>query len=587
MENKIIEEEPIESNQEVKKANLIKRIFKSKGRKIIIALIAAVIIASSVFYFILNGKIKNNTLKNVVSKDQIFYTNCYRPLNLVPGDEFKCEMGYYTKKWKNISVVAGEISFGKGYKIVEVDSTGKWDIKTNNYEFTSTYADPKGTKKGVDILVFTVKVTDKINWANSEISIRNITAISCKETISFPDLKEIVSPETIEDVEEAGAIYIYKVQNDDESPAYYVEPSRGRIIGDLIYKYKCKDESCQYDDSLAYSLNTILVTDNNKVFAYNYITEKTTKYDFKGKIAYASYMYAPNKSYGNEINWDEVYGIKVAFSNEDQNVYSFNKEKYIFEKDVWEVTTYLPLDKGYLLVYICSGMLQLNCNSSIVNAEDGKIIKSIPYDGIKDNKYFTYANADDYYWLMLSNMNFSDGEYEEQFLDKKFNYINEVITNESTLASGGYSISNIDGSLILPKEYNKDTKYYNSFVKYDINGNLVHTSKKYEMVQLDHWGENVLVDNDGYYKLIDANDKEIINVTESTNKTKFKYFMNMSDTNIEIAIFDSSINPEDYYEDNQDVELPDNSKFYYSYIYNKDTKTIEKDGPYVDENIDE
>ncbi len=466
----------------------------SKKQRILIGLVFLFIIIGSgyLIYNSINKDEKDN--KKVIAleiADQIFSMGCV--VSYENDDYYECEFGYETYSDNGLKEVSGKIDVGEGLNIISIESLATDKLEINKNIFKATSIKKAYSSVGEGFLIIKLEINPKATSNNVYLEIDDLVAkhkdgkIYRYEKILCDNVLNSYNNNTYE---ANGVINVFRYYHHDKTTFYEVnwQPEPGN---ELVYSYRCENVlSCTYDKSNLNIHNEILITDGDKVFSYNVLTEKTVNYDFGNDIKLASY----SSSYTN--GRFSKNGILVEYLNKTINYYSFKENKLIFPAD--------------------STFNEIELSNNFVFGYDTKAKKVTTYNIVSKQivSYQLQGNiiriALEYFYDKDYNTIFSDSGVKVTFSDNKENYYSfsqkkylfENNITQITLLNDKYimgsnngkvGIISLDGIKNIPMEYDAINYYGSDYSKdvsyYEINNMtyfILAKNMKYGVVDEDN-----------------------------------------------------------------------------------------------------
>jgi hypothetical protein len=276
----------------------------------------------------------------------------------------------------------------------------------------------------------------------------------------------------------SGKIYVLK----DKEDGYIYTSKTIDDSSSVVYTYECTNKDCSILDN---SENHLLILDD-KTKIFDYKTEKLIKeIDLSAiKYEYASIAYYNNKIYGLVIYNDEKYAF-----------YSTEKDKLTigFEYDSIDYYNSPTLPSGYVLA--TKNILTDDDNEKYIydyfkiDISNGKVLKSYRHEtNDMFEGLYTIGNENNIYFI-LNTMGASGKLYNENF--------------EFVISDKSYDNISITpgGNIVVAEKY--DSKKYDI---YNSKGEKIFTSREYNKIFLTLDEYVVVLDTDGYLKIVDLQD---------------------------------------------------------------------------------
>lgn len=321
-----------------------------------------------------------------------------------------------------------------------------------------------------------------------------------KVQFSYGEKEEIV-------IEKNATYYIYYATNDDYS--YYIynnksmkEMQQDEFYGDMALKlittYKTSSDDCKIN----FYNSIFIVTENEEVYYLDAKTDRSFKkinYSNSYELVYGKYnvfidVYYYNSdvigyysSYDNEFYIDFGYGMNLTFDS----------------------VTYISFDASTL-----KDKYMLVSKTDKSDKENAIIYNFVTKKEVLD------VTTSDFYWYRFYNNNgyytVEDGidTIEYRLFDKNFK---EVLGDKTVLSSETSYVSANGDILFINNYYDYEAEekvYADVFNIYNKNSEVIFTSKKYAKVFMVASEYIVVEDTEGYLKLIDYYDKEVVSFAE-------------------------------------------------------------------------
>lgn len=431
--------------------NKIEKISKEHSWLLIISgVILLIFIIGGYIIYEYNTSKKDNEKEKVISSDkQIFNLHCSDSYTY--DGYYQCELGYETNSNNGLTEISGTITAAQGLKIISVENRSANDFHIDNYNFKVADIPKDYASVGDELLIIKFEKTDEANSDNIYFEITNLIAkAKDKKTYSYKKLVNNFVDDPNNGVSGTGKIYFSSFE-DQGVTQYIVSTTKDNSKNiSLIYEYDCTDKSCDYDNRLT---NKILVTDNQKVFEYDFINEKITNYDLSGNISSATYLF----NYDSDNPKTTGDGFLVTFKDGLSNFYSYASKNYIFKENM----TYLEwLDSSYI-----AGYNKFICG---VSSTDGRTIIPFEYDA----EYFNPYNYDEPTWTQYYGINYYVANGETYFILSK---------------NMKYGI--VDENNNITMDFNYDNLFYSSELKMIYSNIFDHTTIMKEEAGENGYGE--------------------------------------------------------------------------------------------------
>lgn len=389
------------------------------------------------------------------------------------------------------TVVESEMS-EKEFKAI-VDAYGDAvTLATNNYMTLKNGEIPKFS----DIKDSVIFDKHKVVCATSKINFDGSVYLN-KCTIDKKYSKEYSYGEEKEETKKSGdKIFLYK-RNDSDSGSNmntgaiynvdkYVVSAQETIYGNytLVDTYECENKKCKgYDYS---ELNNKVIIYDGEYYLYDLNSKDKIKLNVDNK-EYNSISYVDNSN--------KIFGISFRKNDKYYNsqtgcaLYSIDNNKFV-----------TGFDYGHLYALDSKNIVFANLNEDtvLINQNSGSVERTI--NGIQFINE-AYVNGEVYYYASL----YSDGP----------NYDSIVLNNnlDRIIPYDDYNgVFNSDSTITVSK--NNDNHFY----IYDLNGNLIYTSKEYKSIQKTLKDYVVVLTNDSDLVLLNRSDEVLTTFLKVTDK---------------------------------------------------------------------
>ena len=264
-----------------------------------------------------------------------------------------------------------------------------------------------------------------------------------------------------------------------KNKSYFVSSYNGQSYGTtLVDTYECYNKDCEgYDYSD--TINKAIIYDG-EYYLYDFNSKEKTKLNIEGND-YNNIHFVENSN--------KVYGLSLYKNNQGNAFYNLDSNT---------VVTKYQYDYIYALDSLNYVLANVNQDTAFINPNSGNVEKVI--SGLQSISE-VHINGNTYYQAYP----YSDGPtYSRIVLNSN---LDRIIPGNDYV-----SVFNNDSTITVSK--NNDTHFYT----YDLNGNLIYTSREYKSIQKILKDYVVVLTNDNDLVLLNRSDEVLTSFLKVTDK---------------------------------------------------------------------